>query len=177
MGIFKYAVVGIAAFVLMPMPPAEQNANAPQPAAAVQTEDIVSVAFGTFTDLASFCVRQPQTCEAMTSIAAVAQAKAKYSIRLAYEWANGREGDAHSPAATTTGNQPLPAAVQPVPAMPTTGTGDAEEASTTILKQSSADPLVTGSNSRVAANEEGTNSLRLDDLIPEWRGPAPARES
>ena len=177
MGIFKYAVVGIAAFVLMPMPPAEQNANAPQPAAAVQTEDIVSVAFGTFTDLASFCVRKPQTCEAMASIAAVAQAKAKYSIRLAYEWANGREGDAHSPAATTTGTQPLPAAVQPVPSMPAAGGADAEEASTTILKQSSVDPLVTGSNSRVAANEEGTNSLRLDDLIPEWRGPAPARES
>ncbi len=177
MGIFKYAVVGIAAFVLMPMPPAEHDANAPQPAAAVQTEDIVSVAFGTFTDLAAFCVRQPQTCEAMASIAAVAQAKAKYSIRLAYEWANQRENGSQSTAVPAAGSQPLPSITVPVPVTPAASGTSAEEASTTILKQSAADPLVTGSNGRLASSEQGTNSLRLEDLIPEWRGPAPVRDS
>jgi len=177
MGIFKYAVVGITAFVLMPMPPAEQDATAPQPVAAVQAEDVLSVAFGTFTDLASFCVRQPQTCEAMASLAAIAQAKAKYSVRLAYEWANQRDAGEQPGAAPAAGNQPVPATIEPVPVTPGPRGSDAEEASTTILKQSSADPITTGSNTTLASNEEGTNSLRLDDLIPEWRGPAPSRES
>ena len=176
MGIFRYAIVGLAAFVLMPMPPAEQDASTPQPAAVVQPEDIVSVAFGTFTDVASFCVRQPQTCEAMASIAAVAQAKAKYSIRLAYEWANNRDGSQPSPAGAT-GVTAIPTLIEPAPSAPDASGSGEEEASTTILKQSSVDPITTGSNTRLASGEDGTNSLRLDDLIPEWRGPAPVRDS
>lgn len=164
MGIFRFAVIGIAAFVLMPMPPEEQNTAAPQPAAAIQTEDLLSVAFGTFTDLASFCARQPQTCEAMAGIAAVAEAKAKYSLKLAYEWANGQAAQSGQPSA-------LPASGEPADG------NAANEASTTILKQSAADPLVTGSTAKIASNDDGTNSLRIEDLIPDWRGPEPVRES
>ncbi len=166
MGIFRYAVIGVAAFVLMPMPPEENQAADPQPVAAIQTEDLLSVAFGTFTDLASFCARQPQTCQAMAGIAAVAEAKAKYSIKLAYEWANGHNG---SDSGMSSGG--IPASGEPA------GTVDANEAGTTILKQSAADPLVTGSTSRIASNDAGTNSLRIEDLIPDWRGPEPVRES
>lgn len=166
MGILRYAVIGVAAFVLMPMPPEENQAANPQPVAAIQTEDLLSVAFGTFTDLASFCARQPQTCEAMAGIAAVAEAKAKYSLKLAYEWANGHSGDDAG-----NGSDGIPASADPA------GSVDAGAASTTILKQSAADPLVTGSISKIASNDAGTNSLRIEDLIPDWRGPEPVRES
>ena len=166
MGIFRFAVIGMAAFVLMPMPPEENQAAGLQPVAAIQTEDLLSVAFGTFTDLASFCARQPQTCEAMAGIAAVAEAKARYSIKLAYEWANGQPGS-HAGS----GAGAIPASGEPAV------TVDAGEPATTILKQSAADPLVTGSTAKIASNDAGTNSLRIEDLIPDWRGPEPVRES
>jgi hypothetical protein len=43
-----------------------------------------------------------------------------------------------------------------------------------LANQASADPLTTGSATRLAANkaEASQNTLRIDDLIPSWRGPS-----
>jgi hypothetical protein len=48
------------------------------------------------------------------------------------------------------------------------------EAFTPLANQASADPLTTGSATRLAAGkaEASQNTLRIDDLIPSWRGPS-----
>lgn len=169
MGILRYVVLGAIGFVLLPTPPVEQSsAGASTPVAALETHELLSAAIGTVADVATFCARQPQTCEAMSSVAAVAEAKAKYSFKLAYEWANAIKTE--QPAQPVVGDG--------IPGLLDQGQqqSPSEAGSTTILKQSLVDPVVTGSTYEVAA-DEGTNSLRIEDLIPDWRGPEPSRQS
>jgi hypothetical protein len=172
MGILRYAVLGAIGFVLLPTPPMDQAAEGTvQPVAVVETHDLLSAVFGTFSDLASFCARQPQTCEAMSSVAAVAESKARYSFKLAYEWANGTPGTATTQAAPTGIGQLLgePASASDPDQAPAVGANE-----TRLFKQSSAaDPIVTGSVTQLASADEGTNTLRIDDIIPDWRGPEP----
>ena len=49
---------------------------------------IFEVATNTFSDLASFCARQPGVCETAGFVAHKLELKAKYGVRLIYEWAN-----------------------------------------------------------------------------------------
>jgi hypothetical protein len=46
-----------------------------------------------------------------------------------------------------------------------------------IANQAGADPIMTGSAMRLAARkgDASHNTLRLDDLIPSWRGPSEAK--
>jgi hypothetical protein len=69
-------------------------------------------------------------------VAAKLEAKAKYSVRLIYEWANEASQDGTALPADRTAR---------------------------------ADQIVTGSTTLAA----GRSTLILEDLIPEWRGPAP----
>ena len=151
MGITRILIVGVAALILAPMPPEDTTVSANQsPVAELQTHQLVSVAIGTFTDVSSFCERQPLTCRAMSDVASIAQAKAKYSIRLAYEWANG---------AATSANAAHPAADDAVPVFETHyETYEMPEPDATggksisdLLNSSSADPLITGSTTKIAA--------------------------
>lgn len=176
MGITRILIVGLAALILAPMPPEDTTVSANQsPVAELQTHQLVSVAIGTFTDVSSFCERQPLTCKAMSDVASIAQAKAKYSIRLAYEWANG---------AATSANAAHPAADDAVPVFETHyETNEMPEPDATggksisdLLNSSSADPLITGSTTKIAAAETGTNTLRIEDILPDWRGPEPSRQ-
>lgn len=177
MGITRIMVVGLAALMLAPMPPEDATVAASgQPAAQLQTHQLVSVAVGTFTDASSFCERQPLTCKAMSDVASIAQAKAKYSIRLAYEWANGAatNSDAAQPAA----NSVLPVSDTYIEMHEIPGPDAADERSISdILKSSSFDTLVTGSTTKIAGAEAGTNTLRIEDLLPDWRGPKSSRQS
>jgi len=175
MGITRILVIGMAALILAPMPPEDPTASANQPPAAdVQTHQLVSVAIGTFTDVSSFCERQPVTCRVMSDVTSIAQAKAKYSIRLANEWAAGTDGDTTYPAADD--------------AIPVFGTDretntfpepDAAGGKSIrdLIDSSSADPLITGSTRKVAEADAGTNTLRIEDILPDWRGPEPSRQS
>ena len=96
-------------------------------------------------DVASFCLRQPGVCETAGYIASRMEAKAKYSVKLLYEWANESAVAPEVPAAF-------------------------EEAQT--------DPLATGSAPvvRLAAAGESQSTLKIEDLIPEWRGPVKPRK-
>ena len=171
MGLLRYVVLGAIGFVLLPTPPVDQTAaDAGQPVAVVETHDLLSAVFGTFSDLASFCARQPQTCEAMSGVAAVAESKARYSFKLAYEWANGTPG--------TVSTQAVPAGIgqllgESSPASDPDQGPAVGASETRLFKQSMADPMVTGSVTHLAAADEGTNTLRIDDIIPDWRGPEP----
>jgi hypothetical protein len=78
---------GIAAF--MPSAPEDVNQAAPSVASA-ETSDTgyLEIASNTFSDLASFCARQPGVCETAGFVAHKLELKAKYGVRLIYDWAN-----------------------------------------------------------------------------------------
>jgi hypothetical protein len=149
-----------------------QQGEAATPVAKLETHTLLSAAIGTVADVATFCARQPQTCEAMASVASVAEAKAKYSLKLAYEWANGQ------PIAAPVGDNGQSNGISGLLKQPDLQDRHAPQPSAE-LGASPADPLVTGSTSRMAETrtDTGTNTLRIDDLIPDWRGPEPSRPS
>ena len=136
---------GVAAF--MPSAPEDVNQAAPSVASAENSDTgYLEVATNTFSDLASFCARQPGVCETAGFVAHKLELKAKYGVRLIYDWAN---------EAST------PSAVQPKLA-------------------NGSDPIETGSMKLASAKRLPKNSqstLRLDDIIPVWRGPASAKTS
>ena len=104
------------------------------------TATLATAASQTVSDMASFCSRQPGVCDTAGYVAGKIEAKAKYSVRLIYEWAAEAKGEG------------------PVPPYD---------------NQAAADPITTGTVA-VALSGGGLDApstLRLDDLIPEWRGP------
>jgi hypothetical protein len=139
------------AAVLMPSPP-DSASTASEPAAAVSTIAVISSATSAFADLASFCVRQPVVCETAGYVAGRLEAKAKYSARLIYEWASDATAD---------------------PALPQ-GTQEAIKAD--MLKTGTAvrlaDSQTPQGRQAAAGPSENQSTLRLEDLLPEWRGPS-----
>ena len=78
---------GIAAF--MPSLPEEVNQAAPGGASTeVSDTGYLEVTTNTFSDLATFCARQPGVCETAGFVAHKLELKAKYGVRLIYDWAN-----------------------------------------------------------------------------------------
>jgi hypothetical protein len=137
-------LTGIAAF--MPTPP-EDVSQAQSQVASVEAPDssYIEVATSTFSDLASFCARQPGVCETAGFVAHKLELKAKYGARLIYEWA--------SEASST------PSTEQPDLAM------GSDPIETATIKLAAAKRLPNNSQS----------TLRLDDIIPVWRDPGKAK--
>lgn len=134
---------GVTAF--LPSPPEDAaTSNRGEGVAAVPDQGLLATAAVAIADVASLCSRQPDVCQTAGYVAGKLEAKAKYSVKLLYEWAN--EPDASA---------------SPAPASEMTVTSD---------------PLTTGSTQAVAEAEgQGQSTLRLEDLIPEWRGPPPRK--
>jgi hypothetical protein len=87
------------------------------------------------------------------SLAGTLEAKARYSVKLLYEWANG------APQTGSTG----PIEEAPPPA-PDTAPAQLGEQSKNLL-----------GSFQMAENTQSQNTLRLDDIIPEWRDPLSVR--
>jgi len=137
-------LTGVAAF--MPAPPEDVSQAAPQMAGSAASDaGYFEVATRTFSDLASFCARQPGVCETAGFVAHKLELKAKYGARLIYEWA--------SEASST------PPAVPPELAM------GSDPIETATIKLAAAKRLPNNSQS----------TLRLDDIIPVWRDPGKAK--
>jgi len=139
-------LTGIAVF--LPTPPEDATQAAPG-AASVEAPDTgyFEVATSTFSDLASFCARQPGVCETAEFVAHKLELKAKYGARLIYEWA--------SEASST------PSAMEPDLA------SGSDPIETATIKLAAA--------KRLPQNSQST--LRLEDLIPAWRRPGNAKTS
>lgn len=140
MRLFRTLILLTAAGLLLPSPPEDAGAGKAQ-ADAVGTSGLLASATLAVVDAAGFCGRQPTVCQTAGYVAGRVEAKAKYSVKLIYEWANG------------------PTAEKPAPALRGT--------------VADTDPLKTDSTTaqpiRVAGG--GQSTLRIEDLIPEWRGP------
>ena len=93
MGIFKTTLVLGAIFALMPSPP---NTGAPTKGEAGQDPGAFGYAVAAveaFSDVKGFCLRKPLVCDAAGHVAVKIEAKAKYSVRLIYEWANDAKAE------------------------------------------------------------------------------------
>jgi len=149
MRIFRTIILLSGITLFMPSPP-DDAGQARQSAANGNLTDTgyFQVATNTFSDLAAFCVRQPGVCETAGFVAHKLELKAKYGVRLIYEWAN----EANTAPAS---------ALQP----------DIADGS---------DPIETGSMKLASAKQPllaSQSTLRLEDLIPVWRGPVSAKTS
>ncbi len=142
MRIFRTLMLLTGVAILMPSPPDDGTR---QDQAEFSAPGVIGSATKAFSDAATFCNRQPQVCETAGYVAGKMQAKAKYSVRLIYEWA---------------------------------AESSAEPQVSPFSDQASADPIRTGS---VAIAElesaNGQSTLRIEDVIPIWRGPAQSKKS
>jgi hypothetical protein len=145
MRIFRTIILLTGIAVLLPSPPDSELQEAASLSDATVMPGLVATAANTVSDVASFCVRQPDVCDTAGYIAGKMEAKAKYSVKLIYEWANEPAEAPEAPAA---------------------------------FEQAIADPLETGSNPglRLISARESQSTLKLEDLIPEWRGPVTSFE-
>ena len=155
MRLIKLLLLMSGAAFFLPSPPGEPGAQG-EASAEMSTLAMITSASLAYADVASFCQRQPGVCQTAGYAAARLEAKVKYSVKLAYEWANGPEAPDGKPGTIAT-----------------VKTDRAEPASS--LSQVKADLLTTQSTTAVAEAEvpkEGQSTLKLEDLIPEWRGPS-----
>jgi hypothetical protein len=145
MRIFRTIIVLTGLAVLLPSPPEQPQPDGESLAGDVDLRGAFATATQAVSEVASFCTRQPGLCETAGYIAGRMEAKAKYSVKLLYEWANESGAAPQVPAA---------------------------------FEEAQVDPLSTGSAPalNVAAAGEGQSTLKLEDLIPEWRGPAKPRK-
>jgi len=144
MRIFRTLLVLSGATAFMPSPP--DTAMPHDTLAGQQAPSLMSSATMAIADAAGFCERQPGVCETAGYVAGRLEAKAKYGVRLIYEWAAESNGEPK---------------VSPLP--------DLADGS---------DPLATGSTgtAMAAVMPASQSTLRLDDMIPAWRGPAPKKK-
>ena len=123
------------------------------PAAAQANFDAGSAldaAIATVGDVSSFCTRNPKVCETGSAAAAAFESKAKQGVRMLYDWATGNEGDGNAEVG------------QPTKAL--------DRSAARFSGQ--ADAVVTGSFQMASGDKpKSQNTLRLDDIIPEWSGP------
>jgi hypothetical protein len=152
---------GVAFF--LPSPPdgpkgAGQAVGEAQAGAEVSPLAMISSASLAFADAAAFCQRQPGVCQTAGYVVAKLEAKAKYSVRLAYEWANEKESGETTPE---TGRSAAPDALEAIQA-------------DLMTTQSTAGAAMAGASTAVA--KESQSTLKLEDLIPEWRGPSNPRK-
>jgi len=97
MRILRTVFLLAAVVILMPSPP-----ESPKPATntasmiasnEVSAPELFFAATRTASDLGGFCMREPQVCQTAVYVAAILEAKAKYSVKLIYDWANEGSGD------------------------------------------------------------------------------------
>jgi hypothetical protein len=149
MRIFRTILVLTGITVFMPSPPENSSQQTQGIADASLTDNgYFEIATNTFSDLSAFCERQPGVCETAGFVAHKLELKAKYGVRLIYEWAS----EANTPPSST---------LQPGIAEGS----DPIETGSMKLAAFKKTPLASQS------------TLGLGDLIPVWRDPASPKTS
>ena len=87
MGLLRKAIVLGGLFYFLPSPPATENV-AQETSAPPSTMATLYAATETVADAKGFCERRPQVCVTGYYILSKVEAKALYSAKLAYLWAN-----------------------------------------------------------------------------------------
>ena len=146
MRIFRTILFLTGVTALMPSPPEDAAPTTTIAADEQSSSGLISSATVALADMAGFCSRQPDVCRTAGYVAGRLEAKAKYSVRLIYEWAAVSSSEPKT--------SPLP-------------------------DVAASDPMATGSTRTLVADatpQTGQSTLKIDDLLPEWRGPAPKKK-
>ena len=147
MKIIRYALIlGIGAF-LLPAPPPHSANGLDDDSRQLAVGDLFMAASDAVGDVSMFCQRQRDVCTAAATLARQLEVRAKYSIRLVYEWSRQPDVQARMP-------QPMP-----------------ERLPVRIVHGKE---LITGSTPQKATRAKTNSSsgtLTIEDLIPDWRGP------
>ena len=141
MGLIRKIIVVGGALMAMPSPPPDgKDMPGAQNNTPSSSWTFISAAADTVADMKGFCERKPQVCGTAQYLAGSLEGKAKYSAKLVYEWASDR-------------------AAGPAPSRNATPS------------EVRSDPITTASMGlRLTPQIEGRSTLKMEDLIPQWRG-------
>ena len=127
--------------------------------ADVSASDTIGAALSTVGDLAGLCERQPEVCETGSAVWHTFQRKARYGASLIYDWASSDDE-------TATGAQ------DPEPQLRESNAAHSDAYGSELRATASAPlPEHTGSIIRIAGSTKSQNTLKIEDLIPQWTGP------
>jgi hypothetical protein len=87
MGMLRTGLILAVGFALLPSPPGDET-GAQEPAPS--TFAYIAAATETLADMKGFCARNPNACHIAGSVAETVESKVRYSIKLAYEWAEDK---------------------------------------------------------------------------------------
>lgn len=134
---------------------------------AVSATETIGAAVSAVGDIADLCNRQPAICETGSAAWQVFQSKARYGVSVLYDWAQGED----SPADAVDGTKDIQVRA------PTKDKGDGTNQAPYKISFA-ADPFTTGSTAVArpyivvaAKKQKSQNTLKLEDLIPQWKGP------
>ena len=105
MGLLRKAILIGGILYALPSPPVTEIV-VDEPSLQLSTLATLSAASETVSDAKSFCGRRPQVCATGFYLYSKAQAKAFYSAKLAYDWANPKAPAPTPLASHSKGTQP-----------------------------------------------------------------------
>ena len=163
MKLIKYSLIAAVGVFLLPAPPTDSFYEMPGGKRInLETGEVLGAAVAAYSDVSGFCQRQRAVCNTAGQAFSAFEVRAKYNFQRLYEWSKDSGNTAvQSPQPT------VRIKVEP-----------------TTLTDQQIDQIVTGSISANeknkpwpmivadAAKKASTNTLVLEDLLPQWRGPA-----
>ena len=192
MKIIKYGLIAAIGAFLLPAPPeGEFMVSNTGQRINLETGEVLAAAASTYSDVSNFCVRQSAVCNTAGQVWTSLENKAKYNFQRVYEWSNGTRQ-------VRTGIPTLPPMPQQQISYPGNGVQNQPntlpkrtipaQVSMVLPEQApinvgrlSFEQIITGSLANQKANAKtinnktlvklATNTLQIEDLIPEWRGP------
>jgi hypothetical protein len=87
MGMLRTGLIVVGGLALLPSPPGDET-GAQEPAPS--TFAYIAAATETLADMKGFCARNPNACRIGGRVAETVEGKLRYSIKLAYEWAEDK---------------------------------------------------------------------------------------
>ncbi len=170
MKLIKYSLIAAVGVFLLPAPPAE-NFAVMQGGTRInlQTGEVLSAAASTFSDVSGFCQRQPAVCSTAGQALSALEVRAKYNFQRLYEWS---QSSSQAPAM----NQPpamnkAPAVSISVSPQAKAPRGPFDQIITASIEPDAAKTALPLLLAEALTNPSG-NTLKLEDLLPQWRGPA-----
>jgi len=153
MKIIKYSFIAGCAALLLPSPPPSQIIEMQGGTRVnLETGEVLSAAASAYSDVTGFCQRQPEVCSTAGSVFSSLEVRAKYNFQRLYEWSTSKPSD------------------QGIIQQPPSQNIKIEQSA-----QLEYDPIITGSTYTIivaASNSTSSvNTLNIEDLVPEWRGP------
>lgn len=165
MKILKYSLIAtVGIFMLPPPPPDSTIVMQGGTRINLETGEVLGAAAMAYADVSGFCQRQPDVCSTATQFYSSLEARAKYNFQRLYEWTKTSDPAIEIP------NLP---AIKP------------KTEKSALLERDWNKYILTGSITTgsiktpttiklsQADNVTSVNTLQIEDLVPEWRGPAP----